>query len=471
MNVSVEVPNSCDMESINSSIDKCSYTTLNCQGPAINLYVFHYCTANEHLYYTLPLFLLILIICFYLLTDTANRYLSPSLTIISDKLKLSQNIAAMTLLAFSNGAPDIISSIVASDHDNEGFNLSIAALLGSGITVTSLVFSLVILFSPEPINVVSKMYLRENIFYIVILGILSYFVSDGKIEMYESIILTSLYFINLISALVLERYNACNNELDANLSHDNIDFRDLAKNTNYESEKLDKLAIKIAMIVENDEDYPSGFAARTSDFKKNSKKIKEYISKNNSFKELELQNKSLGLENRLDDSSSSCKPKFYLNVIENKEFEKRESAESNISNEDFDKEIKIQNQAGIWYRIKRHYFEVTESFNKMRLWKKIIYVAILLPLSIIRDLSIPAVEKKRYNRLIFSLFPIFSLLLFVTSFGIWNIFLNEMPLLVPFSLGALVMTGYLYYICQEDELPGCNIFFCIISFFSSIVWI
>lgn len=472
MNISVDQSSSCDIDNIISSVDKCLYVRLNCQGPTINLYVLHYCAAEEHLYFTMPIFLLVLFVCFYLLTDTANRYLSPALTIISDKLKLSQNIAAMTLLAFSNGAPDIISSIVASDHDNEGFNLSIAALLGAGITVTSLVFSLVILFSPDPIDVVPKMYLRENIFYILILGILAYFVSDGKIEMYESIILTSLYVINLLSAIILEKFGACKNDLDINLSQD-IDFRDLTKNTNYETEKLDQLAIKIAMIVENNVDYPAGFMARTSDLKKNSKKIKDYINQSNNFKEVELQNRSLGLENKLDDSSTSYKPKFYLNIIENNKFEKQheESKNSQEECENDDKEIKIKNQAGIWYRIKRHYFETSDTYTKMKLWRKIIYVIAVLPLSILRDLSIPAVEKKRYNRLIFSLFPIFSLLLLVTSFGIWETFVKEIPISVSFMAAALLMTGILFFNCHDDELPGCNIFFCIISFLTSIVWI
>jgi len=94
---------------------------------------------------TVPLLIFSAIICFYLLSDTANKYLSQALTNISDKLKLSQNLAGVTILAFGNGANDVISSIIASESEGEdGLEVAIGSLLGGGIFVSCLVFSLVV---------------------------------------------------------------------------------------------------------------------------------------------------------------------------------------------------------------------------------------------------------------------------------------------------------------------------------------
>ena len=78
---------------------------------------------------------------------------------------INQNIAAATLLAFSNGAPDVISSLVASDEDN-GISFSICSLIGSGMFVTSFVLGSVV-FKGKDILVNSNMFNREIIMYLI----------------------------------------------------------------------------------------------------------------------------------------------------------------------------------------------------------------------------------------------------------------------------------------------------------------
>lgn len=127
-------------------VKECDYTF-------INFYELHYCTFNGNSYISLTILSVICLICFYLLSDTANRYLSQALTNISDKLKLSQNLAGVTILAFGNGANDVLSSIIASDgQGEEGLDVALGSLLGGGIFVSCLVFSLVIMIAKN-INV------------------------------------------------------------------------------------------------------------------------------------------------------------------------------------------------------------------------------------------------------------------------------------------------------------------------------
>ena len=77
---------------------------------------------------------------FTILGSTAENYLTPLLTTIAtQKLDLSETLAGVTILAFANGAPDIIFSISAGGFEG-GVNFSIGALFGAGFFVTCIVF-------------------------------------------------------------------------------------------------------------------------------------------------------------------------------------------------------------------------------------------------------------------------------------------------------------------------------------------
>jgi sodium/potassium/calcium exchanger 6 len=70
-------------------------------------------------------------------------FLSTAITKIVETFNINQNIAAVTLLAFGNGAPDVISSLVAS-AEVEGIAFSISSLIGGGMFVTSFVLGAVV---------------------------------------------------------------------------------------------------------------------------------------------------------------------------------------------------------------------------------------------------------------------------------------------------------------------------------------
>ncbi len=55
----------------------------------------------------------------------------PALTVISSILRLSQNVAGVTLLALGNGAPDIFSAFAAvSQAEDRKASLAVGALFG-----------------------------------------------------------------------------------------------------------------------------------------------------------------------------------------------------------------------------------------------------------------------------------------------------------------------------------------------------
>lgn len=86
---------------------------------SLNLLKLRYCILkNQTLFYIMVV--LLIVIAFYLLGSIADTYLTPVLSKISKAMKLSETIAGVTLLAFANGAPDIIAGITAADLDKKG---------------------------------------------------------------------------------------------------------------------------------------------------------------------------------------------------------------------------------------------------------------------------------------------------------------------------------------------------------------
>ena len=104
--------------------------------------------------------MLILCIFFYLLSTTAERYLSPALANISTALSLSQNVGGLTLLALGNGAPDTISSLVACHGSSpNGLFLGVGAIIGSSIVTSTFTTAMVIFTSNKPITVYYSIYI------------------------------------------------------------------------------------------------------------------------------------------------------------------------------------------------------------------------------------------------------------------------------------------------------------------------
>ena len=86
---------------------------------------------------------------FYLLSVTADEFLSPSLQQISKTFKLSESLAGVTLLAFGGGAPDVFASLsAAGGGDLEGIEMGIAVLVGSSLFIISVVNAVIIYYSP-----------------------------------------------------------------------------------------------------------------------------------------------------------------------------------------------------------------------------------------------------------------------------------------------------------------------------------
>ncbi len=87
-----------------------------------------------------------------LIGSIADKYLASGMTDLSKRFKLSPTLSAITLIAFANGAPDIIGAIKGSDGESgDGPLVSIGALLGAFLFSSTLAFANVTFSMSGPI--------------------------------------------------------------------------------------------------------------------------------------------------------------------------------------------------------------------------------------------------------------------------------------------------------------------------------
>lgn len=193
----------CTLELITNAFNRCTFVTTNCDSSFINFLGLHYCQFEERLWLTIPTYFFVIIFSFYVIGTTSDKYLSGCLTKLSSKLNLSQNLTGLTFLAFANGAPDVISSIVAGD-DMDGLPMSIGALLGSGVFLTTVVLGIVI-FIGKDILLQRMQIMRDLTIFILTVIFLSVLLVLKKIHLWQSILLFSFYFILVISAYIIDK--------------------------------------------------------------------------------------------------------------------------------------------------------------------------------------------------------------------------------------------------------------------------
>ena len=196
----------------------------------INFASFYYCTlwplgpTPRNLIF-IPLGLFCLFLFFYLLGDTADEYLSPSLERLTLISGISESLAGVTLLAFGNGAPDIFSSISsaqsatkASASDYIGDNSSAAsALLGSTFFIITVVIALVTRAAKpnQKVQVTPVFFIRDLLgIFIVLLYLMVHQLFVGYINIYSAFGYFVLYFAFVTIVVVTNRRKSGKKEQD-----------------------------------------------------------------------------------------------------------------------------------------------------------------------------------------------------------------------------------------------------------------
>ncbi|CAL8377949.1 unnamed protein product [Boreogadus saida] len=136
-----------------------------------------------HVFGMLYMFIALAIVC--------DEFFVPALTVITEKLSISDDVAGATFMAAGGSAPELFTSIIGVfiSHSNVG----IGTIVGSAVFNILFVIGMCAIFSKEILNLTWWPLFRDVSFYIVDLIMLIIFFLDNLITMWESMALLSGY--------------------------------------------------------------------------------------------------------------------------------------------------------------------------------------------------------------------------------------------------------------------------------------
>eukprot|EP00826_Nyctotherus_ovalis_P063812 TRINITY_DN9359_c0_g1_i22.p1 TRINITY_DN9359_c0_g1~~TRINITY_DN9359_c0_g1_i22.p1 ORF type:complete len:231 (-),score=71.44 TRINITY_DN9359_c0_g1_i22:623-1315(-) len=118
---------------------------------------------------------------------------------------MSENLAGVTLLAFGNGAADVVSSIVASGLAN-GIYMSASGLIGSCTANSYFLAPLVVILSKKPVILPAGTYSRDMIFLLCTQAILLTYLLYGTIYWYMAMMFPIIYVTYVTVCVCVEMH-------------------------------------------------------------------------------------------------------------------------------------------------------------------------------------------------------------------------------------------------------------------------
>ncbi|XP_041641868.1 sodium/potassium/calcium exchanger 2 [Cheilinus undulatus] len=136
-----------------------------------------------HMFGMIYMFIALAIVC--------DEFFVPALTVITEKLEISDDVAGATFMAAGGSAPELFTSVIGVfiSHSNVG----IGTIVGSAVFNILFVIGMCALFSKEVLNLTWWPLFRDVSFYIIGLLMLIYFFLDNEISLGESIGLLMCY--------------------------------------------------------------------------------------------------------------------------------------------------------------------------------------------------------------------------------------------------------------------------------------
>ncbi|XP_011499811.1 PREDICTED: sodium/potassium/calcium exchanger 6, mitochondrial-like [Ceratosolen solmsi marchali] len=147
----------------------------------------------------LTLLFLWLLYLFFILGSIVDNFFCPSLSTIAAVLRLSENIAGVTILAFGNGAPDIFTSLVANEEERL---MIFMELIGAGVFVTAIIAGTVIVFAPCQLN--PKYFMRDASFYVIAVAWICLIVWDNVVHLWEALGCIGIYIVFILVVILMQ---------------------------------------------------------------------------------------------------------------------------------------------------------------------------------------------------------------------------------------------------------------------------
>lgn len=189
-----------------SSEELCHLAKTECEGDFGNFYNLYYCSFDQSMAGLIIFYMFIIFLIFRYTATVVDEYIAEGITNISEAMGLSESLAAVTVLAFANGAGDVITALVSSGAEG-GVSYNIGALYGAGLFVVAMVVAICIFIAPKP-PVFDKMIIYRDIgIYIIATIITCLFAVAGWIYWWMAVILLIVYVCLVLVVVIEERMN------------------------------------------------------------------------------------------------------------------------------------------------------------------------------------------------------------------------------------------------------------------------
>ncbi|XP_064409820.1 sodium/potassium/calcium exchanger 2 [Latimeria chalumnae] len=132
-----------------------------------------------------------MIYMFIALAIVCDEFFVPSLTVITEKFSISDDVAGATFMAAGGSAPELFTSLIGVFISRS--NVGIGTIVGSAVFNILFVIGMCALFSKEILNLTWWPLFRDVSFYIIDLILLIIFFLDKNILWWESLVLLTAY--------------------------------------------------------------------------------------------------------------------------------------------------------------------------------------------------------------------------------------------------------------------------------------
>lgn len=194
-------------EKIHEAADRCEYAKKYCSPNSAGMvdYIgWYYCDMSN----AQPVAFTILVAWTATLFSTigiaSSDFFCPNLATIASSLGMSQSVAGVTFLAFGNGSPDVFSTFAAFKAHSG--SLAIGELLGAAAFITSVVAGSMAIISPFKVS--RRSFLRDAGFFMVAVVMTMVLLADGRLRLWESILMIVFYAVYVAYVLIGTYYNS-----------------------------------------------------------------------------------------------------------------------------------------------------------------------------------------------------------------------------------------------------------------------
>lgn len=143
--------------------------------------------------------ILLLLICFYLLAVICEEFFVPSLDRISERLKLSSDVAGATFMAAGSSAPEFFTSLIAVLRPGGLEDV------GSGTIVGSAIFNILVIIGAsalfKSVKLTWQPVIRDTLFYLITIMLLLAAFWDGRVVFSEALLFVGMYAVYIAAVI------------------------------------------------------------------------------------------------------------------------------------------------------------------------------------------------------------------------------------------------------------------------------